>query len=243
MSGAAEALRRIVRSLPGYPALRRGLNYLADPTYRSLINLGLFQGDTAFQLSGVTAADRYPEAFAYVAGRLREREAPTLLSFGCSTGEEVSSIRAALPKARIVGLDVNRRSIAIARRRIADPAVTLIAGADVRSFEDGAFDAIFCMAVLQRSILNVERPSSCASILTFDRFEEAIVGLDRVLKLGGVLVLHRTNFRFGDTVAAARYAPRQGLPPGIPSTAKYDRDNHLIPDQWDEPISIFEKVG
>jgi ubiquinone/menaquinone biosynthesis C-methylase UbiE len=109
--------------------------------------------------------------------------------------------------------------------------------------EDGAFDAIFCMAVLQRSILNVERPSSCASILTFDRFEEAIVGLDRVLKLGGVLVLHRTNFRFGDTVAAARYAPRQGLPPGIPSTAKYDRDNHLIPDQWDEPISIFEKVG
>src|SRR5579872_1723282 len=64
------------------PAFRR------DLVWRKLPRPG-----PTFQISGDTTEDRYPQIFRFVRGELAGRRDLRLLSFGCSTGEEVFTLR------------------------------------------------------------------------------------------------------------------------------------------------------
>ena len=70
------------------------------------------------QPSPYIVADRYPQFFAHVAGRLAHNPAPRILSFGCSTEDEVFTLRRYFPRAELVGIDINPRAIAKCERRL-----------------------------------------------------------------------------------------------------------------------------
>jgi hypothetical protein len=92
-----------------------------------------------------TAEERYPELFDLAASL--QPDAKRLLSFGCSTGEELIASRRRFPLAEIVGAEINPRSRVIAGRRLARDALTSVVAPQVIS---GKFDLIFALAVLQR---------------------------------------------------------------------------------------------
>jgi Fe2+ transport system protein FeoA len=235
-------LKPALRRVPGIVPLARGLRYCLDGRYRSEWHLRRAGAPDLFQITGYTAADRYPMLFAGLARALEGRPAPRILSFGCSSGEEIESLRAVLPGASFVGIDINRHSIALARRRLARSGVRLIHAGRVGTAAGGPFDAIVCMAVLQRTELNQQRPLQCARLLPFTKFEAAITEFDHNLKIGGLLLLQHSNFRFSDTAASARYEAAEEIPALRPGTAKYGRDDQLIPEQATERL-LYRKLA
>ncbi|MEI4884199.1 class I SAM-dependent methyltransferase, partial [Klebsiella pneumoniae] len=73
-----------------------------------------------------------------------------ILSFGCSTGEEVLTLRRYFPHASIVGAELNRRSLTICERLNVDDRIQFTFSRHDLIARHGPFDAVFCMAVLQR---------------------------------------------------------------------------------------------
>ncbi|WP_183406975.1 class I SAM-dependent methyltransferase [Nocardioides marmorisolisilvae] len=181
-----------------------------------------------FQPYTTTSANRYPDEFRAVADALTT-ETPRILSFGCSTGEELVSLRAAFPGASIHGVDVNPLAVRKARRRVAGDARTTVArGGEA---PDASYDVVLALAVFRHAALN-DAPPSCAGVLAFADFDRTVGGLAASVRPGGLLVIRHANFRFSDTSAAAAFevvstgyasAGEGGLP-----TPLYDRDDRLI---------------
>ena len=69
-----------------------------------------------FQPYRYTLPDRYPWLFQFAARELADRPDLRILSFGCSRGEEVFSLRRYFPTASIKGIDARPRNIARAVR-------------------------------------------------------------------------------------------------------------------------------
>ncbi|MES2441755.1 MAG: nucleotidyltransferase family protein [Pseudomonadota bacterium] len=180
---------------------RRPLQYTADPATRT---------------------DRYPLAFAFARDRLGDSEAPRILSFGCSTGEEVATLRHYFPAATIKGIDVDSRRIAAARANFADSRIAFEATGTAQREPDGFYDAIFCMAVFRDPALDLPETRRADGAITFAAFDREIAELARCLKPGGLLFVEHANFRVADTAAAGHFEtvlhsdpPRSGLSPGL----------------------------
>lgn len=189
--------------------------------------------DNLFQPIRLTRFDRYPRIFSFVKDQLTGVAAPRLLSFGCSTGEEVFTLREYFPQAEIIGIDINPRSITICRRRLARSGDNRIrfelacSGADE---PESYYDAIFCMAVLRHGDISGSQPKNCSHLICFDDFEKTVAGLARLLKPGGFLVIRHSNFRFSDTSAAAGFDVVLVVESMKSDEVNllYDRDNQLL---------------
>lgn len=234
-----EPLRRIARLIPGGMVLGRQLRRLANPDLREIARLQADEAGRLLQPFPDTAEDRYPELFDALAARLAALPAPRILSFGCSTGAEVRALLRRLPRARMVGLDLNRR--ALAQAKAADP------GGDYRlcgAPQPGErFDAIVAMAVLRHGQLEAERPGTCAAIMPFTRFAETLAALDPVLEPGGWLAIGNAHFRFSDWPGAANYrADVAAFPDLSEPTLLYGPDNRRIEPPG--PIAVLhQKAG
>ncbi len=237
-----DRLKPRLKRLPGAVPLARVLRYCLDARYRSEWHLRRARAPDLFQVTGYTMPGRYPVLFAGLARALADRRAARILCFGCSSGEEIESLRALIPDAVFVGIDINRHSIALARRRLAGTAVLLIHSGRIGPPGEARFDAIVCMAVLQRTELNQQLPARCTPLLSFAKFEAAIADFDRNLTTGGLLLLQHSNFRFTDTAASKRYAAAAELPARLPETAKYGRDDRLIAEAGAEAL-LYRKLA
>jgi SAM-dependent methyltransferase len=147
---------------------------------------------------------------------LDELAGPRILSFGCSTGDEPLTLTRYCPRAMIDAIEINPRSLVIARDKAKAQGCTTIAfhlSGDPP--ETGAYDAIFCLSVLRHGELDAISPERCSEILPFARFDQTLVAFDRVLRTGGYLYLWGSNFRFADSRIAQRYSaiPVPGAPP------------------------------
>lgn len=182
----------------------------------------------AFQPYSHTLPDRYPWLFAFVRTALGAEARPRVLSFGCSGGDELVSLAAYLPQARLKGIDVNPENIDRCIRR-ALPGVELQVAADTRGEPDGTFDAIFCLAVLCHGDLAVYDATQADPLLHFADFERVVVDFARCLRPSGLLILHTTNFRFCDTACAGQFEVllRARLDDLAPD-AVFDRNNRRI---------------
>ena len=89
-----------------------------------------------------TAEDRYPDLFDFLAVSMPE--ARRILSFGCSTGEELIALRKRLGSAEIVGAEINSRSRRIAARRVAGDGLAKVVAPDAI---EGHFDIVLALAV------------------------------------------------------------------------------------------------
>ena len=196
---------------------------------RSEVFTRLRHGRNHFQGETTTLLDRFPVLFRQCALLLEGIDTPQILSFGCSTGEEVVSLAHYLPDAEIVGVDINAWCIRQASSHKTSPKWRFVHRGSPEFAALSNLDAIFCMAVFQRAEHREGTLDKIESGFTFDLFERELLLLDTKLKPGGLLFLDHCDFAFADTSLSERYEVVH-----FPHSARardrplFGRDNRLI---------------
>jgi len=219
-----------LRGMPGYTALQLVYWVLRGGEHRSIALLRLRRPKNLFQPYSTTAPNRYPSIFRFVRERIGNGPDRHLLSFGCSTGEEVFSLRDHFPEAAIKGIDINPYAIATCRRKLAragDPRLSFAVAGSAADENTGSYDAVFAMAVFRHGDLGAA-PPRCDHLISFARFERTVGELARCLKPGGLLAIRHANFRFADTAVAAGFEAVLSVDE-VPQTPLYGPDNRLLP--------------
>jgi ubiquinone/menaquinone biosynthesis C-methylase UbiE len=104
-------------------------------------------------------------------------ERPRILDVACGTGRTLSQLHAALPGARLYGLDLSPYYVQAARQLLAhvEDASFVVENAEAMPFQDGTFDAVTSTYLFHELPRNARRA--------------ALSEMLRVLKPGGLLVL------------------------------------------------------
>lgn len=194
------------------------------------------------QISNDTNLDRYPQVFAYASELLSDTSSDnlTLLSFGCSTGEECFSLRRYFPSAWIDGVDVNKKNIRVCKARNRDSRIRFDVSAANLVKNGRGYDAVFVMSVLCRWP-QTKFVASSADLYPFRRFDETVRRLDLLVRPNGLLVICNANFRFTDTVTSERYEAVRA--PGLANCGVvhlFSRENRKLTDQ-SYPYCVFRK--
>ncbi len=242
---AGERLKALLRRAPGAP-LWRFLYHMGSERSRNLALLALERPSGLFQPEPTTAANRYPELFRFVCDQVGDGPDRNILSFGCSTGEEVFSLRGYFAQARIKGIDINKRNIRLCAKRLAqrggDPALFFETANSAANEPLQHYDAIFAMAVFRHGGLG-DSPPRCDHLIRFADFDHAIGELAQCLKPGGLLVLRHANFRFADTAAATTFRQIHAVSaPEQEPTPLYGPDDRLAPGATRDD-GVFRKDG
>lgn len=235
----ADSLRARVRAARerGSPlvGLLDGIRRIRGAEGRALLWTRLANGAAVHQTSGTSWSDRYPELFD-LAAKLAP-DARRILSFGCSSGEELEALRRRFPDAGIVGAEINPRLRKLAAVRMAaDPSVRVVAPGRI----DGSFDAVFALAVLQRLPDQVAKRGvmDLSRSYPFERFDAAVSSLGARIRPGGLLCVTNAHYRVEDSSAAALFDAVDGSP-AMPHPL-FGRDSRrLSPDAVAR--SIFRK--
>jgi SAM-dependent methyltransferase len=181
-----------------------------------------------------TTADRYPELMRLAANL--SPNAGRILSFGCSTGEELVTLRRYFPLAEIVGAEINPRSRRIAANRtVGDERVTVLAPSKL----GGTFDIVFALAVLQREPHRIAEMdvAELSSHYPFDRFDKAVGELVSRLEPGGFLCVINAHYPVEAAAAFGKLEPVADSP--LMEPPLFGRDGRRLTD----PVArtIFRK--
>lgn len=226
-------MKRTLKKVPGLVLMVRLCRLIVNQNYRSEWRLKRAKPDNLFQPYGYTKHNRWPRIFAFVRAQLSDSPTPRLLSFGCSTGEEVNTLRHYFPQAEIVGIDINPRSIALCRKKAdksQDPNIRFELASSPDNEPENFYDAVFCMSVLRHGDLGANPPETCDHLICFADFEKTVNALCRCLKPGGYLIIIASNFRFCDTAIAAEFHSVFSIAARIPlkNTPLYGPDNRRM---------------
>jgi SAM-dependent methyltransferase len=200
-----------------------------------------------YQRDPATRIDRYPLAFRFARDQLGDDATTRILSFGCSTGEEVFTLRRYFPAATIKGIEVDPARIRICLDRLretGDSRISFECAADATGEPPESHDAVFCMAVFRDPALDAPVTRSTAGYISFDDFERGIADLVRCLKPGGLLFVEHSNFRISDTGSAAALEPvlhadppRSANRPGL-----YGRDGRRVDGAEDVTLGYRKRL-
>ena len=176
---------------------------------RSIYYNKIFNSKNIHQTTSSTCLDRYPEIFAATRDYFSGKQPPKILSFGCATGEEVLTLRRYFPESEIVGVEINQNSLRICRSRSVDEKVTFLESTPENIAAQGPYDLIFCMAVLQRTpgTIQDKQIRDLKKIYPFEKFQQKVQELDENLNVGGLFVIHMSQYDLPDTNLAPRYHP------------------------------------
>ena len=198
-------MKKFLKKIPGIVLLVQFFRIVFVPRQRSEWLLQREKPENLFQPFSLTAFDRHPKIFSFISERLRDIPAPRLLSYGCSTGEEVFTLKKYSPKAEIVGIDINPRNIATCKKKLSKSGgkkIRFKVAGSPKNEPDNHYDAVFCMSVLRHGGLGATLPENCSHLIRFEDFEKTVAGLCRIVKPGGFFVIRWSNFRFADTDSA-----------------------------------------
>jgi trans-aconitate methyltransferase len=197
-------LRALARSFRALGHVRR---FVLNPRIRSEQITRAFHRASHYQGATYSEPNRYPELFAACAHHLQNTPAPTILSFGCATGEEAFSLAEYIPNATIVGVDINRWCLRRSTEKNKNPRIRFVHSTSRDFTALSNLDAIFCMAVFQRSENRSHTAAVAHGNFTFAKFEQQITQLDAKLKPGGLFFIDHSDFSFEDTAVATHYTP------------------------------------
>ena len=158
------------------------------------------------QSSSATRMNRYPDLFKNAAKDLIGIPEPKILSFGCSSGEEVFTIKAYIPNAKITGVDINHRVLSMAKKKVSSEAIRFIHYRNKDWISEAPYDCIFALAVFQKSEHRDPAQDTALESFTFKQFNYMIHKLDSILKPGGMLVLDHIDFAFQDLPISKKYS-------------------------------------
>jgi trans-aconitate methyltransferase len=178
---------------------------LVTPRSRAEFVTRLKYREAHYQGATYTRLDRFPRLFAQAALLLKPINNPKIISFGCSTGEEVFTLAKYIPHAQITGVDINKWCLARAEKQNTNKNLSFIHRNSTAYDELSDIDAIFCLAVFQRTENRVNEIKEITEGLTFEKFEKELLILDEKLKVGGFLFIDHSDFSFHDTRIACNY--------------------------------------
>jgi SAM-dependent methyltransferase len=224
-------------------AIRKFWRLATDRPYRDMTWLYVMRPKGAFQPFNDTEPNRYPEIFSFAQSKLGAASAVRILSFGCSTGDEVFSLRRYFPRALIKGLDINPGNIAMCRQRLRrspDSAISFATAKSTGAEPSAAYDAIFCMAVLRHGSLGLPGVKRCDPLLRFEDFERAVADFNRCLKPDGLLAICHSNFRLCDAAAGRAFETVLQVTWTGRKTPVFGPDNRLM-EGTDYTDAVFRK--
>ncbi len=235
----------LLRKVPGYRVARFFYRIVHGVESRNAALLLLWPPKGLYQPYGTTSNDRYPEFFKYAREQIGDGTDVRILSVGCSTGEEVFSLRRYFSQATILGLDINPFNIAVCRLRLLRSGHKRIsfsvAGSTVAQANDSC-DAIFAMAVFRHGDLNCSPPpQKCDHRIRFVDFEKSVTDMARILKPGGLLIIQHAMFRFDDTLVAARF--RTAITHGTGETAPVYSSGDCLVNEVDSFGAVYRKIS
>ena len=241
-----ERLKTSLRSFWIYRAAAFVWHFVSNQSFRRGFLLLWRHPDNLFQYNPLTASNRYPRIFTFVCERLAHGSSLRLLSFGCSTGEEVFSLRTYFPGASIKGIDINAANIAVCqdrhRRHGNDPAIEFEQKHSAANEDANSYDGVFCMAVFQRPQLRTNRMiATCAPHLRFSDFDRTVASLATCVRPGGYLVIRHSMFRFADCECARGFRLVLSVPFTKVFSPLFGRDNQRLPDEASEDV-VFHKI-
>jgi SAM-dependent methyltransferase len=231
--------------VPGYQLVRFFYRLIHGVESRNTALLLLWRPKGLYQPYGTTFNDRYPEISNFVREQIGDGVNVRILSIGCSTGEEVFSLRRYFPQATIVGLDINPFNIAVCnfrRLKSGDRRIKFSVASSTAAQAVASYDAIFAMALFRHGDLNCSPPPpKCDHRIRFVDFEKSATDMARILKPGGLLIIEHAMFRFEDTLVAAEF--RTTLSLKMDETAPvYDSDDCLM-DAVDSTGVVFRRIN
>lgn len=185
------------------------LRLLREPRAWSELATRFTARDRVHQDNSQTWPDRYPALFAAARALLAARPEARILSFGCSSGEEVLTLRRYFPRATIVGAEVNRRLLRSCRRLPADANLHFVPSAEAAIAAYGPYDAIFCMAVLTRRPHEIERREmrDISRFYPYRRFADQVRELVSMLADDGLFIVEHALYRVEDVIARLPVKP------------------------------------
>lgn len=163
---------------------------------------GFFKKNKVHQVKNSTSFDRYPVIFNLTKEYfLQTQKAPTILSYGCSTGEECFSLRNYFPASTIFGLDIDEKNIEIATKKKLDNKINFFHSNPRNLKSSGPYDLIFCMSVLCRWP-DTQNTDDASAHFSFENFESSLTEICKNLNSKGLLIIYNANYRFGDSKLA-----------------------------------------
>lgn len=196
----------------------------------------LMHGAELHQTTPHTSEERYPALFELVADLAPN--ADRILSFGCSTGEELVALRRRFATAEIVGVEINLRSRRIAARRVREDSRAVVRSPGAI---EGTFDAIFALAVFQREphkVIEIDL-QDLSSHYPFERFDRALSGLVARLRPGGLLCVAHAMYPVELSSAAGELEP-VSVSPGMEGPL-FGRDGRRL--ERSAGRTIFRKLS
>lgn len=154
------------------------------------------------QKNNATLYNRYPNIFKEVSSILINPK--SVLSFGCSTGEEMRTFKDIYFKnSDIYGVDISDNCINICRNEFGNDKVMHY---DEFVSDEKKYDVIFAMSVLCKWE-DTEFTDDSALIYPFESFNNALNILDSKLNEGGLLVIYNSNYLFFESSVYKKYLP------------------------------------
>lgn len=142
------------------------------------------------QLSHQTKENRFPKIFE----RIQELQPnpKRILSFGCSTGEEVFTLAERFPNSEIVGVDIDYYSISTGRRNNKFENRVYF---HTDSGGTGLYDIVTCFMVLFALDRSIPR----------NQWEDVVKTIDSHVATNGLLAIYTSEYDFKDYNKEQRY--------------------------------------
>ena len=144
---------------------------------------------------------RNPNILATAKACLGFRESVKILSFGCSMGDELASIKLLFPTAQVYGCDIDEAALATAERSVGGLAEIFLSTEEAIRAR-GPFDLVCAFSCL---CMHPPPRGPFAEAFPYARFEEMTALLGDVVAPGGVLALYNTSYLFQHTPSFADF--------------------------------------
>lgn len=206
---------------------------ILDPRARSEALTRLRFGSRVHQDVSLSFHDRYPRLFAAARALLADRAGPRILSYGCAAGEEVTSLRAYFPDARLVGAEINPALLRACRKLPHDPNRSFIESRPDLIAAHSPYDAIFAMAVFTRRPHEVDERDlrDISAHYPFALFAADLRFLASQVAPGGLLIVEHAQYLVEDALHDLPFSAVDGLGDGLAKGPRFDPNGFRIEPQ------------